>query len=138
MIESQSLLKNFSSFDHLRLATTIAAHNEWPNRLQIIRRFLFLDRNDWEVINLLFVLPELYLNILKTSFQRKNQFPWRILTFIDRAFVENLMVQNCARWREYGKGIRRMFTSYLSNVLIKTFSSWTNWTRILFPIRKTI
>ena len=42
----------------------------------IIRRFLFLlnssvlislDRNYWEVINLLFVLPELYLSILKTE-----------------------------------------------------------------------
>ena len=40
----------------------------------IIRRFLFelvgtisLDRNYWEVINLLFVLPGLYLNILETE-----------------------------------------------------------------------
>ena len=51
----------------------IADRNEWPSAkpYKIIRRFLFepvcmtsLDRNYWEVINLLFVLPGLYLNIL--------------------------------------------------------------------------
>ena len=52
----------------------IADHNEWPNRVPTIRRFLFelvgmmsLNRIYWEV-NLLFVLPILfYLNILKTE-----------------------------------------------------------------------
>ena len=51
----------------------IADHNERPNRITIIRRFLFelvgisLDRNYSEVINLLFVLPGLHLNILETD-----------------------------------------------------------------------
>ena len=52
-----------------------ADRNERPNT--IIRRFLFLpdvvgmtslDRNYWELINLLFVLPGLYLNILKYTY----------------------------------------------------------------------
>ena len=58
-----------SHLNHLRWQP-IADHNEWPNT--IIRRFLFefisLDRNYWEVINLLLVLPILfYLNIIKTE-----------------------------------------------------------------------
>ena len=55
-----------------------------PYILQIIRRFLFdlvgmisLDRNYEEVLNLLFVLPGLYFNILKTE---------GILQFWDKRF----------------------------------------------------
>ena len=44
----------------------IADHNEWPNRITI--SYCRLDRNYWEVINLLFVFVTVlfYLNILKT------------------------------------------------------------------------
>ena len=56
----------------------IADHNEWPNRRFICNNsslsFSFelvatisLERNYWEVINLSFVLPGLYLNILKAE-----------------------------------------------------------------------
>ena len=54
----------------------IADHNEWPNRTQwFVAFFLELARNYWEVINLLFVLPGLYLNVLKT--EKILQF-WRL------------------------------------------------------------
>ena len=45
-------------------------HNERPNRITIIRllfRIRSLDRNYQEVTNLLFVLPGLYFNILRTE-----------------------------------------------------------------------
>ena len=57
--------------NHLRWQL-IADRDEWPRPYTIIRRFLFelvgmisLDRNDWEVINLSFVL--FYSNVLKTE-----------------------------------------------------------------------
>ena len=57
-----------------------------------IRRFLFkivgtisLDRNDREVTNLLFVLPGLYLNILKTE---------KILQFCDTSFQKEFESRN--------------------------------------------
>ena len=53
-------------FNQLRWQLT-ADHNEWPKRYTIIRRFLFelvdmtsLDKNYWEVINLLFALSSLF------------------------------------------------------------------------------
>ena len=45
------------------LAQLIADHNEWPNRIQY--GMISLDRNDWEVINLLSVLTGLYLKTEK-------------------------------------------------------------------------
>ena len=54
-----------------------ADHNEWPNRTQQIRRFLFkvvgmitLDRNYWDVTNLLFVSPILF--VLKYTWDWEN------------------------------------------------------------------
>ena len=58
----------------------IADRNEWPNRIQLVAfslklvSMISLDRNYWEVINLLLVLPVLHLNIHKIEeiFQRKR------------------------------------------------------------------
>ena len=54
--------------NHFCAGQLIADHNEWPKPYTTIRRFLFkLGRNYWQVTNLLFALPGLYLNILETE-----------------------------------------------------------------------
>ena len=91
----------------------IADRNEWPKPYTTNRRFHFehvgtvsLDRNYWNVINLLFVLPTLfYLNILKTEEiwqfwgQKNSRRAWHVIPAQELKLIFNV-VWSVTNWLE--------------------------------------
>ena len=104
--------------DHLRLANWLRTVTSDQTVYTIIRRFLFLlnrsiryhwIRNYWKVINLLFVLPRLYLNILRTE---------KMLQFRDKKFSTYLERYSSAlTWPDWPKNYEH-FGGLISRIYI--------------------